>query len=152
MHEDDVDTCKGLAILDGLLGDLADVRDAFQLELARLDAPAATAQVAGDQPLLLLVKGAVHGDGRFRRSLGRRRVATGFLGAREEGRVALDLDQLEVRRGVDHRFEETSDVGLGVSEAQTVQAHVLRVAPDVRDQQEGSGFSHRQDGSWTSTS
>jgi len=35
--------------------------------------------------------------------------------------------------------------------ADPVQGHVLRKAPDVRDQQEGTGFSHREE-SWISTS
>src|SRR5207253_1651873 len=77
VHQDDVDPSKGLAIPDGLFGDLAYVRDALQLELSRLDAAAAAAQVAGDHAPLTLVKRAVHGDGRLLRSGGRRRLLAG---------------------------------------------------------------------------
>ena len=45
VHEDDVDTGKGLALPDGLLRDLADMGNAFQLELSGLDAPATSASV-----------------------------------------------------------------------------------------------------------
>ena len=151
MHEDDVDSREGLAIPDRLFGDVADVRDAFQLELSRLDAPAATAEIARDHSSLTFVEGSVHSDGKLLRSAGCGGVLPGFLRACEEGRIALDLDQFEVRGGVDHCFEEAGDVGLSVSEAQPVQGHVPRVAPDVRDQKEGSGLSHREE-SWTSTS
>ena len=55
---------------------------------------------------------------------------------REEGRVAFDLDQVEVAGRIDHLLEEPAPCYLGVGEAHPMGAHVLRVAADVSDQEQ----------------
>ena len=69
-------------------------------------------------------------DGQRRRS-----VQPGGV-AREEGRVALDLDQVEVPRGVDDLVEHAPRGRLRVPEDAAVELHVLRVAADVGDQEQ----------------
>ena len=97
MDEDDVDPDELAPVPDRLGGDLADVRDELQLQVVRLRAAVARAQVGRDV-LALEVERAVHGDGGLSRR-GDRGVAVQRVGlTREEGRVALDLDQVEVRR------------------------------------------------------
>jgi hypothetical protein len=54
----------------------------------------------------------------------------------EEGSVALDLDELEFGRGFDCGLEQAARNSLGVGQAEPVEPHELRVAPDVGNQQE----------------
>ena len=107
MDEDDVDPDELAPLPDGLRGDLADVRDELQLQVVRLRATVARAQVGRDV-LALEVERAVHADGGLRHR-GDRGVAVQRVGpTREEGRVALDLDQVEVAGRIDHRSRAAS--------------------------------------------
>jgi hypothetical protein len=91
MDKDDVDPDKVAPLVDGLGGDLADVRDELQLQVVRLSAKVSRAQVRHDM-LPLDVEGAVHGYGGLD-SRSDRGVAVQFVSLRrEEGRVAFDLD------------------------------------------------------------
>ena len=135
MDEDDVDADELAPLPDGLRGDLADVCDELQLQVVRLLTPVARAQVRRDVPALA-VERAVHvEDGLGHR--GDRGTAVERVDlTREEGRVAFDLDQIEVTGRVDHRFEQPRGVDLGVGEAHPMGAHVLGVPADVGDQEE----------------
>ena len=62
--------------------------------------------------------------------------------AREEGGVALDLDQVEARGGVDDPVEHPGRGRLRVPEDAAVELHVLRVAPDVGDQEQRTPGRH----------
>ena len=100
MDEDHVDPDELAPLPNRLRRDLADVRDELQRQVVRLGAPPARAQV-GRHVLPLAVERPVHRDGGLGGG-GDRGVAVERVGlADEEGRVALDLDQVEVemRRG-----------------------------------------------------
>ncbi len=73
-----------------------------------------------------------------RLAIERRHLIVLRLGHVEEDRVALDLDELEPWRGVDHRLEQLRGVLLRVREAELVEAHEARVAADVADQEKGA--------------
>ena len=82
------------------------------------------------------VEGAVHGD-HSPGDRGERRAAIQRVGlAREEGRVAFDLDQVEVGGRIDHLLEQAPRGCLRVPEDGAVGLHVLRVAADVGDQEQ----------------
>src|SRR5205823_9206117 len=91
MDEDDVDPDELAPLPDRLRGDLANVRDELQLQVVRLHAPVARAKVARDM-LALEVECAVHADGGPGRRGDRGVAVQSFSPAREEGRVAFDLD------------------------------------------------------------
>ena len=141
MDEDDVDPDELAPLPDGLGGDLADVCDELQLQVVRLSATVARAQVRRDI-LPLEVERAVHGDrglgGRSDRGVAVQRVSL----TREEGRVAFDLDQVEVGHSIDHLFEQPRGVYLGVGEAHPMGAHVLGVAADVSDHEQRTPGLH----------
>ena len=126
-----------LPLLDGLGRDLADVRNELQLQVVRLSATVARAEVRRDIPPLD-VERAVHRDdglgGRSDRGVAFQRVSL----TREERRVAFDLDQVEAVGGIDHLFEQPGGGYLGVGEAHPMGAHVLGVAADVSDQEKGT--------------
>src|SRR5437867_5612541 len=100
MDEDDVDPDERAPLLDGLGGDVADVRDELQLQVVRLSATVARTQVRHDM-LPLDVKGAVHGDDGLGDRSDRRIAVQRVSLTREEGRVAFDLDQVKVAGGID---------------------------------------------------
>ena len=135
VDEDHVDPDQLAPVPDGLAGHLADVGDELQLQVVRLGAPVAGAEVGGDV-LPLDVERPVHG----RRGLegqGEGRVTVRRIGRpSEEGCVALDLDQVEAGGRVDHLLEQPRGVDLGVGEAHPVGAHVLGVTADVGDEEE----------------
>jgi CRP-like cAMP-binding protein len=130
--------------LDLLDCDLADVRDELQLQLARLSATFAGAQVEFDEPPLH-VEAAVHGDHGLGDG-GEHRAAIQRVGlAREEGRVAFDLDQVEVAGRIDHFLEQALRGCFRVPEDGAVGLHVLRVAADVGDQEQRTPGLHAGD-------
>ena len=138
---DDVDPDECLPLLDGLGRDLADVRDELQLQVVRLSATVARAEVRRDIPPFD-VEGAVHRDdslrGRNDRGVTFQRVGL----TRQERRVAFDLDQVEPVGGIDHRFEQPGGGYLGMSEAHSMGAHELGVPADVSDQEKGTPRLH----------
>ena len=124
-------------------GHVADVRDELQLEVGRALAPGARAQVRRDV-LPLEVEGPMHGGGGLE-DLGDRGMPVSLVGlAREERGVALDLDEVEAGGGIDHLVEHPRGVDLGVRETHPMGAHVLGVATDVGDQQDGTAGFHAQ--------
>ena len=56
--------------------------------------------------------------------------------AREKGRVAFDLDQVEVAGRIDHLLEQARRRCLRMPEQGAVELHVLRVAADVGNQEQ----------------
>ena len=58
--------------------------------------------------------------------------------AREERRVAFDLDQVEAAGRIDHLLEQAPRGCLRVPEEGAVELHVLRVAADIGDQEQGT--------------
>ena len=62
--------------------------------------------------------------------------------AGEECRIAFDLDEVEVAGRIDHLFEQARRDHLRVREDGAVGLHVLRVAPDVRDQEQRTPGFH----------
>src|SRR3954468_21364380 len=144
MDEDDVHADELSPSLDPLDCDLADVRDELQLQVARLSATVARAQVEFDQAPLH-VESAVHGDNGLGDG-GEPRVAIQRVGlAREERRVAFDLDQVEVAGRIDHLLEQAPRRCLRVPEEGAVELHVLGVAADVSDQEESTLGLHAGD-------
>ena len=128
---DDVDADELAPALDLLRRDVAEVGDELEGEIGGRMTRSAGTEIRGNGSLLG-VKRAVHGD----RGLGRGGddVAIGPRSPRQEGSVALDLDELEVPRSLDDLLQETRCRRLRVAEGRPVEAHVLRVAPDVRNQ------------------
>src|SRR3954463_13406700 len=116
----------------------------FQRQGAGLRAALAGTQVPLDEPALL-VEGTVHGD-HGTSDGGQRRSSVHPVGvAREEGGVLLDLDQVEVPRGSDGLVEQASGGRLRVPQHPAVELHVLRVAPDVGDQEQYTPGRHDGD-------
>ena len=146
MDVDHVHTDELLPTPDRLSGDFSDVRDELELQVARLPAAAAGAHVQFDEPTLC-VEDAVQGHRCTGDGGQRRRPVESVEVAGEEGRVALDLDELEVPRGVDDLVEHTSRRGLRVPEDAAVELHVLGVAADVGNQKQRTPGCH----GWTLT-
>jgi len=95
MDEDHVDSDQLPPLSDRLGSHFANVRDELQLQILRLGATVAGAKVGRDI-LPLEVECAVHPD-RGPGGRGDRRIAVQRVSpTREEGRVAFDLDQVEV--------------------------------------------------------
>src|SRR5207248_11115288 len=69
---------------------------------------------------------------------------------REEGSVTFNLDQVEVGSRIDHFFEQPRGVHLGVGEAHPMRAHVLRIAADISDQEDGTLRLHARRCYWAS--
>src|SRR6478735_9403358 len=130
-----------LSALDGLASDFPDVRDELQFQAAGLRAALAGADVELDKPTLR-VEGAMHGDGRVGDGGHRCRSVQSVGVARQEGRVALDLDQVKASGSVDDLVEHASRGRLRVSEHAAVKVHVLRVAADVGDQEQCTTSRH----------
>ncbi len=141
MDEYDVDPDELALLPDGLGGDLADMRDELQLQVVRLGATVARAQVGRDI-LPLEVERPVHGRGGLE-SQGDRCVNVQRVGlTREKGCVTFDLDQIEVGHGIDHLLQQPRGVHLGMRKAHAMESHVLGVAADVSDQEEGTPRRH----------
>jgi hypothetical protein len=141
MNEDHVHADEIAPSLDRLDRDLSDMRDELQLQVARLGATLAGAQVQLDQPPLR-VERAMHGD-RSLRDGGERRGAVQRVGlARKEGRVAFELDQVEVGGRIDHLLQHARRGCLRVPEESAVELHVLRVAADIGDQEQRTPSLH----------
>jgi hypothetical protein len=88
------------------------------------------------------VESAVHGDNSLGDG-GEPRIAIQCFGlAREERRVAFDLDQVEAAGRIDDPLEQAPRGCLRVPEEGAVELHVLRVAADVGDQEEGTFGLH----------
>ena len=141
MDEDHVHADKIPPSLDGLGRNLANVRNELQLQATRLRATGAGAQVELDQPPLD-VEGVVHGDGSLGDGGDRRAADQRVVRTREESRVTFDLDQVEVASRIDHLLEQARCDYLRVREDGAVGLHVLRVAPDVRDQEQRAPGLH----------
>ena len=129
MKEDHVDAGELRRAPDLLLDDLARVGDELDAQPSGLLARVADAHAAGLEGGLTLVEGAVHLSGERGDRL--RDLLVVRLGDVEEGGVALEVDQLERRRGLDHGFQQAVGVVLRVHEAQLVEPHEARVAADV---------------------
>src|SRR3954454_3110939 len=141
MDEDHVHADELPLSLDLLGCDLSDVRDELQLQALRLGATRAGAQVELDQSPLG-VEGAVHGDGSLGDGGPLYAAIQPVAVAREEGRVAFDLDQLEAGGRIDHLLEQARRGRLRVPEHRAVRLHVLRVTADVGDQEQGPASLH----------
>jgi hypothetical protein len=133
MDEDDIDPDEIAPLVDGLGGDLADVRDELQLQVLRLSATFARAQIRHDM-LPLDMEGAVHGDNSLDCRSDRRIAVQRVSPTREEGRVAFDLDQVEVAGGIDHLLDQSGGDRLGMAEAHPMGPHVVGIAADVGDE------------------
>ena len=126
---------------DRLGGYLPDMRDELELQATRLLAAPTGTHVELDEPTLR-VESTMQGDGRTSDGGHRRRAVQRIGVAREEGRVALDLDEIESLRGIDDLVEHASRCCLRVAEDAAVELHVLRVAADVRDQEQRTPSGH----------
>src|SRR3954453_13195898 len=119
---------------DGLGRHLADVRDELELQAVRLLAAPAGTHVELDESTLR-VERAMQRDRRLSAG-GYHRGSVQPIGiAREEGGVALDLDEVEPPRGIDDLVEHASRCRLRVTEDAAVELHVFRISTDIRDQE-----------------
>jgi hypothetical protein len=92
--------------------------------------------------LPLQVERPVHADGGLDGRGDRVVAGKGVSLTGEEGTVPFDLDQVKVASGIDHLFEEPRGVYLGVGEAHSMGAHVLRVSADISDQEDSTLRPH----------
>jgi hypothetical protein len=129
---DDVDADELAPALDLLRRHVAEVGDELEGEIGGRVTRTAGTEIRGNG-LLLGVERAVHGDHGLSR--GGDDVGIGPRRPRQEGSVALDLDELELPCSLDDLLQETCRRRLGMAEGRPVEAHVRRVAPDVRNQQ-----------------
>jgi hypothetical protein len=141
MDEDDVDSDELAPLPDRLGGDLADVRDELQLQVGRLGATVARAQVGRDI-LPLDVERPMHGHGGVE-SQGDRCITVHRVGlTSEKGCVTFDLDQVELGHGIDHLLQQPGGIHLGMCQAHPMGSHVLGVAADVSDQEQRAARGH----------
>ncbi len=110
--------------------DLAGVGNELEREPSHLHAPVAGAHAVDHELLLPGDEGAA--DVRDLPGEGREVVAHGV----EEGRVTLELRELEAASGIDDRFEQPGDRILRVREAEAVMFHEAGVPANVRDEQQ----------------
>jgi hypothetical protein len=138
MDGDHVHSDELLGVADPLGHDLPDMRHELDLQLSDPATGVADAEVVGDHPLLLGVERLVHGERRRQPTARAVPLSRVVLRNREEECISLDLHEPHGRHRLEHRFQQTLGDLLRVREVQPVKPHELRVAGDVRQQEERS--------------